>query len=140
MTDEEELTKYMTLIENYREQINQLEYQMSYVQNFINDYNRAKITLEQLKKSEKGSEILMPIGGSTFVYSKAEDTKKVLFDIGSGYVVEKNTADAIKQIDKRVEDLNKTMEKINTIIQQMQSEATEVSAKAQKIMYENQKQ
>ena len=137
---QEELSKYMALIEYYKEQINNLELQSSYVQNAINDYNRAKITLEQMKKVDKNSEILMPIGGSTFVYATNNNPGKVLFDIGSGIVTEKTTNDAVKNIDKRVEDLQKTIEKITSMIQQMQDEAAGISAKAEQMLSEQQKQ
>lgn len=134
MTKEEELTRYMTLIEQHKEQMNALEMQSGYVQAAINDYNKAKMTLEQLGKVNKGDEILLPIGGSTFIYASAKDPSKVLFDIGSGFVAEKTFQDAIKKIDERIEDLQKTMEKMSTMMQQLQNEATDMSMKAQSLI------
>ena len=71
MTKDEELTKYMALIEQYKEQMNSIETQFSYLQAAINDYNKAKITLEQLSNTESGAEILLPIGGCTFINATA---------------------------------------------------------------------
>ncbi len=139
MTKEEELSKYMAQIEYYREQINQLETQVSYLQAAINDYSRAKMTLENLDKTGDGTEVLLPIGGSTYITSIAKNPSKVLFDIGSGIVTEKTSKDAIKKINKRTEDLQKTQDKIGTMMQQLQEEAGEISAKAQEILSEQQK-
>ena len=136
MSKDEELTKYFTLIEQYKEQINSIEMQSSYIQAIINEYNKVKITLEQIVKIEKGSEILLPLGGSTFIEANIINPSKVLFDIGAGIVIEKTSNDAIKKIDERIVDLQKNQEKILTIMQNLQNEAMEVSAKAQKLLGE----
>ena len=139
MTNDEELTKYMALIEQYKEQMNSLQTQSQYLQAAIVDYNKAKMTLEQLSNSDAGTEMLLPIGGSTFIDATAKNTSKVLFDIGGGIVTEKTSEDAIKKIDKRIEDLQKTQEKLMEMIQNLQTEATEVYNKAQKLLEEQQK-
>jgi len=138
MTKEEELSKYMAQIEYYKEQMNSLETQLSYVQAAINDYNRAKITIEQLEKTENNSDILLPIGGGTYVDAKSNDTSKVLFDIGSGLVTEKKSGDAIKKIDERIQELQQNIDKISAMMQQLQAEATDISVKAQKLYTEMQ--
>jgi len=140
MTKDEELSRYMILIENYKEQLNSLEMQYSYLQAAIADYTKAKMTLEQLSKADDGTEILLPIGGSTFINATAKSTSKVLFDIGGGIVTEKTSDDAIKKIDKRIENLQQTEEKLSSMAQQLQTEATEISDKAQKLLAEEKKE
>jgi len=136
MTKDEELSRYMILIENYKEQLNSLDMQYSYLQAAIADYNKAKVTLEQLSKTDDGTEVLLPIGGSTFVSATAKSTSKVLFDIGGGVVTEKTSEDAIKKIDKRIESLQQTQEKLSSMAQQLQAEATQISEKAQRLLEE----
>jgi prefoldin alpha subunit len=138
MTKDEELAKYMALIEQYKEQMNSIEMQSQYLQAAIADYNKARLTLEQLSNTDTGTEMLLPIGGSTYIDAAVKNTSKVLYDIGGGIVTEKTTQDAIKKIDKRIESLQKTQEKLITTMQQLQSETTEVYAKAQKILAEKQ--
>jgi prefoldin alpha subunit len=140
MSKDEELTKCLTLIEQYKEQINSMEMQSSYLQAIINEYNKVKLTLEQIVKIDKGSEVLLPLGGSTYIEANITNPSKVLFDIGAGVVTEKESTDAISKIDKRLEELQKTQEKLLTIIQNLQNEATEVSAKAQKYLSEQEKE
>jgi len=134
MSKDEELSKYLTLIEQYKEQINSVEMQSSYIQAIINEYNKVKITLEQIVKIEKGSEVLLPLGGSTYIEANINDPSKVLFDIGAGIVTEKTSTNAIDKIDERINDLQKTQEKLMTIMQNLQNEATEISARAQKLV------
>ena len=133
MTKDEELGKYMALIEQYKEQINQIELQSQYVQATILDYNKAKFTLEHLKKSKKGDEILVPIGGGSFINASLSDTQKIIFDIGAGIITEKTSNEVIAKIDERITDLQKTHERLNTIANNLQNEATEVSLKAQQL-------
>lgn len=139
MTKDEELARYMAIIEQYKEQMNQLEMQGQYLQAAVADYNKAKLTIEQLNNAEKDTEILLPIGGSSFITATTKETSKVLFDIGAGIVAEKTSEDAIKRIEKRLEELQKTQERLIEAIQNLQNEAAEVSAKAQKLMQEEQK-
>ncbi len=134
MSKDEELAKYLTLIEQYKEQINSVEMQSSYIQAIINEYNKVKITLEQIAKIKKESEVLLPLGGSTFIEANITDPSKVLFDIGAGIITEKTSINAINKIDERIVDLQKTQEKLITIMQNLQNEATEVSARAQNLL------
>ena len=139
MTQDEELSRYMYQIEQYKEQLNQLDMQSQYLQAALMDYNKAKLTLENLKKRDKDLEVLLPIGGGTFIDASAKKSSKVLVDIGSGLVSEKNYDDAIKKIDERVKNLEKTQEKLAHMIEQVQEAATNISTKAQKIISEQNK-
>ena len=140
MIKDEELAKYLAIIEQYKEQMNSLEMQSQYLQAAILDYNKAKITLENLRKTKKDEDILLPIGGSTFINANLKNPSNVLFDIGAGIVTEKKAEDAINKINKKIEDLQKTQEKLLTMMQNLQNESAEVSAKAQKLLSESQKE
>jgi prefoldin alpha subunit len=140
MSRDEELSKYAVLIENYKEQLNYLDMQYSYLQTAITDCNKAKITLDQMNKTENNTDILIPIGGGVFVNANMKNSSKVIFDIGAGLATEKASEDAIKKIDSRIENLQKTQEKLITMMQQLQAEATEVSNKAQQLLYEEKKE
>ena len=139
MTKDEELQRYMVMIEQYKEQMNQLEMQAQYLQAAFMDYNKGKITLENISKANDGAESLIPIGGGVFIYASVKNTSKVLLDIGSGIAAEKSLDDAIEKIDERLENLQKNQDQLNSMIEQLQSEAADVSAKAQKIINEQEK-
>jgi prefoldin alpha subunit len=136
MTKDEELQRYMVMIEQYKEQLNQLEMQGQYLQAAVMDYNKGKLTLENISKADDGTESLIPIGGGVFIYATVKDNSNVILDIGSGIAAEKSFEDAIKKIDMRLETLQKNQDQLNSMIEQIQSEAADVSAKAQKLMNE----
>ena len=134
MTKEDELQKYMTLIEYYKEQLNNLEYQFSLIQTTINDQSKAKLTLQKLKGVKDESELLLPIGAGAFINANLKNSSKVLYDVGEGIVIEKTIDDTINKIDQRIKELQDTEEKISTMAQQIQNEATEVQNKAESIL------
>jgi len=134
MTKEDELQKYMTLIEYYKEQLKNLEYQFSLIQTTINDQSKAKLTLQKLKGVKNESELLLPIGAGAFINANLKNSSKVLYDVGEGIVIEKTIDDTINKIDQRIKELQDTEEKISTMAQQIQNEATEVQNKAESIL------
>jgi len=136
MANDEELQRYMIQIEQYKEQISNLEMQMNYIQSAVAEYNRAKVTVENLEKLEKETEMIIPLGGGAFIDAKPTNSSKVLVDIGSGYITEKNYEDAVKKINERIEMLEKTQERVQSMMQQIEKEATEISQKAQKLANE----
>ena len=134
MNPEEELQRYALLIENYKAQLESLENQFSLIQAAILEYTKAKQTLEALKNTEDDIEIMIPLGGGTFTYGKATDTSKILTDIGEGLLLEKEPSEAIKNLDKRIENLQQTQETISKMSQRIQKELTDISTKAQKLL------
>lgn len=133
---EEELNRLMVLAEQYKAQLDQLDTQMSYIQQAINEYNKSKITIDNISEKEKNSDVILPIGGGSYIDAKAKNPKKILFDVGAGYIIEKDADDAIKKIDSRIKELEKNMQKIGEIREKTENEATEVYQKAQKLYQE----
>lgn len=136
---EEEITKNLTLIEYYKEQLNAIDYQTQFMQAALADYYKAKITIEQLHKADENSEILIPVGGGTFINGSIKEVSKVLVDIGAGLVTEKTIDDALKKIDERIKNLQGKQEKLLSTAQKLQVESDELSQKTQKLVEETQK-
>ena len=136
MIKEDEITKNLALIEYYKEQLDSIDMQTQYLQAAIADYHKAKITIEQLDKTEDGADILVPAGLGVFINASAKNTSKVLVDIGAGIITEKTVDNAIKKIDERIETLQENQKKLLSMAQQLQTEGTELSNKTQKLIAE----
>jgi len=136
---EEELQRYAVLIENYRAQLESLENQFSLIQAAIAEYSKARQTVEKLGETENETEVLIPLGGGVFAYGKTITTSKVLTDIGEGILVEKTLSDAVKTLDKRIENLQQSQDTISRMTQRIQEELAEVTSKAQKLLEEQRK-
>jgi prefoldin alpha subunit len=139
MTKEEEITRNLTLIEYYKEQLNALDTQSQYIQAALADYQKGKITIEQVKRIKEDSEILIPVGGGTFITGTVKNPNKVLMDIGAGYISEKTIEEGIKKIDERIKRVQESQERLLSQAQKLQIEANELSEKTQKLMNEARK-
>ncbi len=137
MATEKTITQNLTLIEYYKEQLNSLDMQLQISQAALNDYTKAKLTLENLAKSTKEDDILIPIGGGTFIKGNLTDNNKILTDIGAGIVTEKPLKDALAKVDERIKLMQENRDKLINLAQKIQTEAAELSQKTQELMQQN---
>jgi prefoldin alpha subunit len=72
------------------------------------DLSYARMTLEGLEKESEKSELLVPIGGTSYVRARLENPNKIIVGMGAGVSVEKTREEAKEIIKKRLEDLEKT--------------------------------
>jgi len=139
MTKEEEIAKNLTMIEYYKQQLESIDAQLQYLLTVLAEYQRAKTTVEQLHAADPNTEVLVPLGGGTFVNGSVKDTSNVLIGIGAGLVVEKSIDEALVKLDDRIKKIQQNQEKIVAIGQKIQSGAEELSKKTQKMIEEAQR-
>ena len=106
---EEELRK-LSMEMRYLEQTAEvLQQRISMVNAALTDINYANMTLDGIEKEKENSEMLIPIGGSSYVKVKLADTNKVIIGMGSGVSVEKTLPEAKTTLKERLDELEKTM-------------------------------
>jgi prefoldin alpha subunit len=136
MTQEEEITRNLTLIEYYKQQLESIEMQLQYLQATVAEFQRAKITVEQLHAVDENSEILIPVGGGAFVNGSLKNASNVLLGVGAGFVMEKTVDEVITKLDERIHKVQESYEKVVSLAQKIQGDAEELSSKTQKLMEE----
>jgi len=109
---EEQVQQDLMRLDAYRNQLNAMVQQHQYLSASRGDHLRAKESLEGLDRVGDDSELLIPIGGETFVRGLPSAGQKVLIGIGSGVVVELERpkvieilADRLVKIDKAAQEL-----------------------------------
>lgn len=98
-----------------------LQQRISMVNAAIADLTYANATLDGIEKEKENAEMLVPIGGSSYVKVKLADPDKVIVGMGSGVSVEKSLTDAKVTLKERLDELEKTM----TAAQQQFSQVAE---------------
>ncbi|MEM3055160.1 MAG: prefoldin subunit alpha, partial [Candidatus Bathyarchaeia archaeon] len=78
------------------------------VSTVIADLTYANMTLEGLEKQKENAELLVPIGGGSYIKAKLENPDKVTVGIGAGVSVEKTLLEAKDIISKRLQGMEKT--------------------------------
>jgi len=74
----------------------------------LTDLAYAGMALEGIEKEKENAELLVPIGGSSYIKAKLENIDKVVVGMGAGVSVEKTLQEAKEIIKKRRENLEKS--------------------------------
>lgn len=85
-----------------------LQSRMNMVDAALNDLTSADRTLQGLEENKMGSQLLVPIGGNSYIKAKLDDPDKVIVGMGAGVSVEKTFQEAKEVIKKRKEGLEET--------------------------------
>jgi prefoldin alpha subunit len=69
---------------------------------YLQELATSGATLEGMQTLKKGDEILVPIGASSFIRARIDDTEKVIVGVGSNVSVDKTLGDAAASIQERI--------------------------------------
>jgi prefoldin alpha subunit len=105
---EEELRKLTVEIRLLEQTAEALQSRANMINAVTTDLSYARMTLEGLEKESEKSELLVPIGGTSYVRARLENPDKIIVGMGAGVSVEKTREEAKEIIKKRLEDLEKT--------------------------------
>ena len=86
-----------------------LQQRISMVNAALTDLTYANATLDGIEKEKENAEMLVPIGGSSYVKVKLTDSNKIIVGMGAGVSVEKTLAEAKVTLKERLDELEKTM-------------------------------
>lgn len=130
---QEEVQEYLMKLEIIKTQLDSLSQQSEIFELSTNELMRAKETLKNIKDLDGNKEILIPIGGDTFIYANISDVKKILIGIGADVVIEQDTGNAITRLESRLDNLNKTSQSIIQTIRTLQQQANDINMKIQEL-------
>ncbi len=105
---EEELRKLSMELRYLEQTAEAVQQRVNMVNTVIADLTYASMTLEGVEKEKEGSELLVPVGGSSYIKAKLAATDKVIVGMGAGVSVEKTLPEAKELIKNRLADLEKS--------------------------------
>jgi prefoldin alpha subunit len=106
---EEELRRLSVEMRYLEQTAETLQQRIGMVNAAITDLTYASLTLEGMEKEKENAELLVPIGGNSYVKAKISDTNKIIVGLGAGVSVEKTLVDAKATLKERLDELEKTM-------------------------------
>jgi prefoldin alpha subunit len=133
---EEELRRLSIEIRYLEETAQALQSRISMLNAVIQDLAYANVTLESLEKNEAGSELLVPIGGSSYIKAKLDDPDKVIVGMGAGVSVEKTSQEAMGIVKKRLEGIGKNRASLQQRFSQVAQKIDEDRAKFEELAAE----
>lgn len=69
---------------------------------YLQELATSKVTLEGIKDLKKGDEILVPIGASSFIRARIDDTETIITGVGANVSVDRTTEEAVKNLEERI--------------------------------------
>jgi prefoldin alpha subunit len=130
--NEQELRQAMGTLEVYKAQLEAVAEQQQLIQMSLEEYSRAKDTLTEFAKAPENGQLLVPIGGNSYVYATVADNTTCLVGVGSGITVEKSIEESVQLMTVRVQEMLDAMKKMNETRNTMEMK----SAQLQQIVQE----
>ena len=107
--EEEELRRLSVEMRYLEQTAETLQQRMSMINAALTDLTYANATLDGIETEKENAELLVPIGGSSYMKVKLANPDKVIVGLGAGISVEKTLTEAKTTLKERLEDLEKTM-------------------------------
>ena len=103
------------------------------VNTVLTDLNYANMTLESIEKEEENADLLVPVGGGSYVKAKLQEKNTVLVGMGAGVTVEKTLAQAKETVQNRISQLEKTRASLQQQFTQIIEKIREDKARLEEI-------
>ncbi len=126
---EEELRKLSVELRILEDTAGALQSRINMVNAVISDLTYANTTLDGFGKQDKDAELLVPIGGSSYVKASLQDPDQVIVGMGAGVSVEKTLHEAKEIVKTRLESLEKTRMSLQERFTQVAQKINEDRAK-----------
>ena len=107
--EEEELRKLSVEMRFLEQTAETLQQRISMMNAAMTDLTYANMTLDGIEKEKENSELLVPIGGSSYVKVKLENPDKVIVGMGASVSIEKTLPEAKSILKERLGEVEKTM-------------------------------
>jgi prefoldin alpha subunit len=99
---EQQVQEDLMRLDAYRDQFNALLQQREILVASRGDHLRARESLEGIDRSDSSAELLLPLGGETFVRGSVDRAAAVLVGVGSGVVAEMDRPKVIELLAQRL--------------------------------------
>ena len=106
---EEELRKLSVEMRYLEQTAETLQQRIGMVNTAISDLTFASMTLDGIETEKENAELMVPIGGNTYIKAKLADTNTVIVGMGAGVSIEKTLAEAKVTLKERLDELVKTL-------------------------------
>ena len=122
---EEELRRISVEIRLLEQTAEAIQSRLNMVNAVATDLTYASMTLEGIETEKENSELLVPIGGSSYIKAGLVNPDKIIVGMGAGVSVEKTRQEAKDIIKNRLENLEKTRMSLQQQLAQIAEKITE---------------
>ena len=132
MADQKELNEKYFELQILEQQLKQVNQQLLGMDNQLLELQRIKENLDDIANTKKDTEMLVALGGGVFSKAELKDSSKVLMNVGSNIVIEKDIASSKVVVDHQ-------MGQITEVIKQLEQEFQILAMNSQVLQQDLQK-
>jgi prefoldin alpha subunit len=107
--EEEELRKLSVEMRFLEQTAETLQQRISMMNAAMTDLNYANMSLDGIEQEKENAELLVPIGGNSYIKVKLANPDKVVVGMGAGVSIEKTLPEAKEIVKERLGELEKTI-------------------------------
>lgn len=133
---EDQLSRLIMEIQFLERTFEELQSRIGLVNASINEFRLANATLEGMQKEETDTQILVHIGGGSYVKAKIADTQKLIMSIGADVAAERSVDVAKESLDTRLQEFEKVRESLEQQLRQTQTRISTLRQQLQKMSQE----
>lgn len=125
LTEDELKERYMKF-KAIQEQIENFSQQSEILNQNNADLEMSKEVIEELSKTKKDTEILAPIANGVFMKTNLGDNQKLLINVGSDTVIEKNVPEVLKLLEEQKKEMTLKVVQVQAVLGELQKEAMKI--------------
>ncbi len=111
-SNDEELRKLSVELRMLEQTAETLQSRLSMLNAVATDLTYANMALENLDTEKESAELLVPIGGASYIRARLDDPDKIVVGLGAGVSAEKTRQEAKEIVKKRLDDLRKNQQAV----------------------------
>lgn len=125
MKNEEIQKKYLEL-QNFEEQVKLIQQHVIQLNQQIMELSVLESSLDEIKETKVGSEVLVPLGSSIFTKAKLLNNKEVIMGVGVNINIQKSISEAKKVVRDQITEMQKMMKPAEEQLQHIAIEAQQI--------------
>jgi len=130
--DEQELQQKYYELQMIEQQLKAFQNQIFKMDEQVVEIRLAMENLEELKSTQKGKEILVPLTQGIFIKSELKDNEKLIVNVGANITVEKTIEETKDLLKKQIGEISKYKEELESTMQGFEKEFAKLAEEIEK--------
>ncbi len=106
-----------------------LQQRITLLSSFLSEIQAAANTIEEVGKAGEGAEVLIPIGGASYIKARLAHGGKAVVGVGAGVAVEKSLEEAKKYLEDRMNELNQALASVQSQLMNVAARMSQLEPK-----------
>ncbi|KXB02380.1 hypothetical protein AKJ44_00585 [candidate division MSBL1 archaeon SCGC-AAA261F17] len=132
--ESQELQKILLDLRESQQRAQGLQTQIKLLSNSVEEIDNTIGTIQGIKNMNSETDILVPIGGNSFLKAKLIETDKVLSGFGAELVAERNPDQAIEFLEQQKKEFNESIERARGELEKLSQHIEDLRRKAEELM------